>query len=168
MKINKNFSSKEWSPKPHPNDLIGALEAIENREKVHIKVTIPYKAAEKLKQFLKEKGILGSQGILLLIQHGLSNESEEELESLKNEMKSKAAQNLWGEYAVMKFRTYEYFMENKVMTMKLSSMLYENKSLKRTLKTKGLQKFISEDEWDNWNKLKIDGFYRKYVFTSHL
>jgi len=166
MKINKNFSRKELSPKPHQNDLISALEAIESREKVHIKVAIPYEAAEKLSHFLKEKGIPESQGIPLLIQYGLSSESEEKLESLKNEMKSKAAQNLWGKYAVMKFRAYEYFMENKAMVMRLPNILNENKSLKRRLKTKGLRKLIPKDEWDNWNKLRIDNFYRKYIFTS--
>jgi hypothetical protein len=70
------------------SDLISALEAIESREKVRI-------TAERVKLFLKGKEILESQGIPLLIQYGLSSESEEELERLKREMSSKAAQNLW-------------------------------------------------------------------------
>jgi len=58
----------------------------------------------------------------MLIQCGLSSESEEELEGLKHEMNSKAAHNLWGEYAVMKFKAYEYLMENKAMViMKIGS-----------------------------------------------
>jgi hypothetical protein len=168
MKISKNFSHKEGSPKPHQNDLIAALEAVESREKVHIKIAIPYETAKELSRFLKEKGILESQGIPLLIWYGLSNESEEEIERLKNEMKSEEARHLWGEYAIMKFQAYELFMENKAMVMRLPNMLYENKLLKRRLKGKGLQKFIPKSEWDNWNQLRIDSFYRKYVFASRL
>jgi len=168
MKISKNYSHKEESPKPHQNDLISALEAIESREKVHIKIAIPYETAKELSRFLKEKGILESQGIPLLIWYGLSNESEEEIEMLKNEMKSEEARHLWGEYAIIKFQAYELFMENKAMVMRLPNILDENKSLKRRLKTKGFQKFIPKNEWDNWNKLRIDNFYRKYIFTSRL
>jgi hypothetical protein len=167
MKNSKNFSHKEGS-KPHQHDLIAALEAIESREKVHLKVVIPYETAKELSHFLKEKGILESQGIPLLIQYGLSNESEEEIERLKNEMKSEEARRLWGEYAIMKFQAYELFTENKAMVMRLPNMLYENKLLKRRLKTKGLQKFIPKSEWDNWNQLSIDSFYRKYIFASRL
>jgi len=76
------------------SDLISVLEAIENREKVRIKVTIPYETAERVRLFLKGKGIIESQGIPLLIQYGLSSESEEKLERLKREMNSQAVQNV--------------------------------------------------------------------------
>jgi len=163
MKIKWNPLHDEEHQKRR-NDLIGALEAIESREKVRIKVTIPYETADRVRLFLSEKGILESQGIPLLIQYGLSSESEEELERLKREMKSKAAQNLWGEYAVIKFKAYEYLMENKAMVMRLSNMLYENRLLKRRLQLKGLQKIIPKDEWDSWNESVIDSYYHKYVF----
>jgi hypothetical protein len=146
------------------NDLISALEAIESREKVRVRIAIPYETAEKVRRFLKEKGILESQGIPLLIQYGLSSESEGELERLKNEMRSENARNLWGEYAVMKFRAYEYFMENKAMVMNLSKMLDENRMLKRRLEIEGLTKLIPGDEWDSWDKSIVDAYYRKYVF----
>jgi hypothetical protein len=163
MKIKGNPLRDEEHQKRR-NDLISALEAIESREKVRIKVTIPYETAERVRLFLKEKGILESQGIPLLIQYGLSNESEEELEKLKNEMKSENGRNLWGEYAVMKFRAYEYFMENKAMVMNLSRMLDENRMLKRRLEIEGLTKLIPGDEWDSWDKSIVDAYYRKYVF----
>jgi hypothetical protein len=171
MKIKGNPLRDEGHQKRR-NDLISALETIESREKIRIKVTIPYETAEKVRLFLKEKGILEGQGIPLLIQYGLSSESEEELEGLKREMNSKAAHNLWGEYAVMKFKAYEYLMENKVMVMRLSNMLYENRLLKRRLQLKGLQKLIPKDEWDGWDESVIDSYYHKYVFgksppTSH-
>lgn len=167
MKIKRNCPS-DGERQKRRNDLISALEAIESREKVRLKVVIPYEVAEKLRLFLKEKGILEGQGIPLLIQYGLSSESEEELERLKNEMKSKIAQKLWGEYAIMKFKAYEYFMENKAMVMKLSSMLQENRMLKRRLKTEGLQKLIPKDEWDSWDNSTIDAYYQKYVFGCRI
>jgi hypothetical protein len=163
MKIKGNPLHDEGHQKRR-NDLISALEAIENREKVHIKIAIPYETAKELSRFLKEKGILESQGVPLLIQYGLSSESEEELERLKREMNSKAAQNLWGEYAVIKFKAYEYLMENKAMVMRLSNMLYENRLLKRRLQLKGLQKLIPKDEWDSWDESVMDSYYHKYVF----
>ena len=150
------------------NDLIGALEAIENREKLRVRIAIPYETAEKVRRFLKEKGMLESQGIPLLIQYGLLSESEEELEKLRNEMRSENARNLWGEYAVMKFRAYEYFVENKVMVMNLSKMLDENRMLKRRLEIEGLEKLIPRDEWDSWDESVADAYYRKYVFGGRL
>jgi len=116
---------------------------------------------------LKEKGIPESQGIPLLIQYGLSGENEEELEKLKDEMRSENGRNLWGEYAVIKFRAYEYFMENKVMVMNLPRMLDENRMLKWRLEMKGLTELIPKDEWDNWDQSVIDAYYKKYVFGEH-
>jgi hypothetical protein len=166
MKTKKNPPHNEDRQK-HRNDLISALEAIESREKIRITVAVPYEVAEKVRLFLKEKGILESQGIPLLIQYGLSGENEEELEKLKDEMRSENGRNLWGEYAVMKFRAYEYFMENKVMVMNLPRMLDENRMLKRRLEMKGLTELIPKDEWDNWDQSVIDAYYKKYVFGEH-
>ena len=151
-------SQKRWS------DLVSALDSIESREKVHIKFAIPYEIAEKVALFLKEKGMFEDQGIPLLIQRGLLSEDEEELERLKNEMKSENCGNMWSEYAVMKFRAYEYFMENKGMVMNLSRMLDENRMLKRRLEMEGLTKLIPGDECDNWDQSMVDAYYKKYVF----
>ncbi|MBS7615615.1 hypothetical protein KEJ45_00225 [Candidatus Bathyarchaeota archaeon] len=95
MKVKQPFLHDKNSPKRR-NDLIGALETIESREKVQIKIVISYDTAETLRNFLKEKGLLEGQGIPMLIQYGLSSECEEELDKLKSEMKSKTAQKLWG------------------------------------------------------------------------
>jgi hypothetical protein len=67
----------------------------------------------------------------------------------------------------MKFRAYEYFMENKVMVMNLPRMLDENRMLKRRLEMRGLAEFIPRDEWDNWDQSVIDAYYKKYVFGEH-
>jgi hypothetical protein len=163
MKIKRNFLRLKELQKRR-NDPISALEVIESFEKVRIRVKVPYETAKKVTLFLGEKGIPKSQGIPMLIQYGLSDESKEELERLKDEMESENGRNLWGEYAVMKFRVYEYFMENKVMVINLPRMLDENRMLKRRLEMEGLTELIPKDEWDNWDKSVIDAYYRKYVF----
>jgi len=69
-------------------DFITALNEIESRGKACLKAAIPYEAAEKLNQFLKDKGLPERRGIPLLIKYGLSDESVEELGKLKLEKES--------------------------------------------------------------------------------
>jgi hypothetical protein len=168
MKINRSKSShKEHVSQRHHADLITALEEIESREKARLKVTIPRESAKELEKFLEEKGLPERQGIVLLISYGLSDESEKELEKLKLE-KDTQMRHLYGTYCHMKFRAYEYFMENKAITMRLSFALSKNRSLKQGLKEEGLQSCISQDEWDNWKEAKVNEFFRKYVFMNRL
>lgn len=168
MKINERKPSHEEhvSQRRHA-DLITALEEIESREKARLKVAIPYEVAEKLEQFLKGKGLFERQGIPLLIEYGLSDESEKELEKLKLEKESQM-HNMYGTYCVMKFRAYEYFMENNAITMRLSFALSKNRSLKQRMKEEGSQDCILQDEWDNWDKAEVNEFFRKYVFMNRL
>jgi hypothetical protein len=42
----------------------------------------------------------------------------------------------------------------------------KNRLLKRRLQLKGLQKLISEDEWDCWDESVIDNYYHKYYFVA--
>jgi len=166
MKLDKTKpSQKEHVSQRRRADLITALEAIENREKACLKVAIPPEVAEKLEQFLKEKGLLKRQGIPLLIEYGLSDESEEELEKLKLEKESQM-HHMYGTYCTMKFRAHEYFMENKTLTVGLSSLLSRNQLLKQRLVEEGLQRYLFQDEWDSWDEAKIDEFFRKYVFMN--
>jgi len=144
-----------------------ALEEIESREKARLKVSIPHAAAEKLEQFLKEKGLFERQGIPLLIEYGLSDESEEELDKLRLEKESQI-HHMYGTYCNMKFRAYGYFMENKALTMRLSSLLFKNQSLKQKLAEEGLQSYLSQDEWDRWDEAKVNEFFSKYVFMYRL
>jgi hypothetical protein len=166
MKIDRRESSHKVS-KRRLADLITALEAIESREKARLKVVISHDVAEKLEQFLKEKGLPKRQGIPLLIEYGLSDESKEELEKLKLEKESQM-HHMYGTYCNMKFRAYEYFMENKAITMRLPFALSKNRSLKLRLKEEDLQSCLSQDEWDNWNEVRVNEFFRKYVFMDRL
>ena len=168
MKINESKPYHEEHVSQRRNaDLITALEEIESREKARLKVTIPREAAEKLEKFLEEKGLLERQGIVLLISYGLSDESKEELDGLRLEKESQM-HHLYGTYCVMKFRVYEYSMENNALTMRLSSLLSKNRSLKQRMKEEGSQDCILQDEWDNWDEAKVDEFFRKYVFMNRL
>jgi len=168
MKNNQSKSShKEQVSQRRHVDLITALEAIERREKARLKVAIPHEVAEKLEQFLKEKGLPERQGIPLLIEYGLSDESEEELEKLKTEKQSQMG-HLWGSHAIMKFKAYEYFMENNAIIMRLPFLLSKNRSLKLRLEKEGLQSCVSQDELDSWDESKVNEFYCKYVFTNRL
>ena len=168
MKISKNkLNNKQHVPQRRNKDLITALEAIESREKARLKVVIPYETAKRLEQFLKEKGLPKRQGIPIIIEYGLSDESEEELQKLKSEKESQT-HDLYGTYCIMKFRAYEYLMENKAITMRLSFMLSENRSLKHRLKEQGLQSYVAEDEWDKWDEAKMNEFFQKYVFMDRI
>jgi len=168
MKINKSksFYKERVSQRRHA-DLISVLEEIESREKSRLEVSIPHATAEKLEQFLREKGLFERQGIPLLIEYGLSDESEEELDKLRLEKESQI-HHMYGTYCNMKFRAYEYFMENKAMVMRLSSSLSKNQSLKKKLAEEGLQSCLSQDEWDRWDEAKVNEFFRKYVFMNRL
>lgn len=168
MKNNKSKPShKEHISQRRQADLITALETIESREKARLKVAIPHGVAEKLWQFLKEKGLPKKQGIPLVIEYGLSDESEEKLEKLKLEKESQM-HNLYGTYCNMKFRSYEYFMENKALTIRPSFLLSKNRSLKRRLIEEGLQSYLSQNEWDNWNEATVNELLRKYVFMNRI
>ena len=164
MKINvRNFFRRKKDSQSRYVNIATVLEEAENRGKAHLKVTIPFKVAEELDQFLKGKGLRESYGIPLLIQYGLSDESEEELERLKSEKDSKLFR-LETKKAGMHFQTYQYFMENKSIAIKLNLLLSENRSLKKRLENEGLQNYVSKDEWDDWDKSRVEEFYNKYVF----
>ena len=167
MKINMGKTHKKPIPRARYADVVAALEEVESREKARLKIAISYKTAENLNQFLKEKGLSERQGLPMLIQYGLSEENEEELKKLKSEKESQMS-HLWGTYAVMKFKAYEYFMENKSLVIKLLSLLSENHSLKRMLEKMEMQSLVTKDEWDDWNNTVIDNFYDKYVFINRL
>lgn len=168
MKIKRREDSyREEISQKRRADLISVLEEIDSHEKSRLKVAIPFEAAKKMEVFLEEKGLTRRQGIQMLIEYGLSEENEEELENLESERKSQI-HYLYGNYCRMKFQAYEFFMENKVLAMKLRFLLSENQLLKNRLKCDDLRSYVSQDEWDNWNEALIENYYRKYVFANRL
>jgi hypothetical protein len=161
-RIERSSFPKEQPLQSRHKDIVRALEEIENREKTCLKVDIPHEAAEKMNQFLREKGLLNAHGIQILIEYGLSEESEEELGRLKSEMQAQTP-HLWRDYAAMLRRIRECLIENYVMTLKLRSLLTQNRLLKKRLEEEGLQSYIAGDEWD---ETKLSNFYTKYVLVN--
>ena len=150
---------------PKSTDLITAVE--KNREERHLKITIQTDLAEKLRKFLKEKALSERWGVPLLIEYGLSDETEKDLDELKSDMQSQMRE-LWRKYALMKFKAYGLFTENTRITMKLNMLLSENWSLKKRLKDERLLEPVPSNEWDGWSKTVTENYYRKYVCKNRL
>jgi regulator of replication initiation timing len=131
-------------------------------EEPHLKIAIQPEAAEKLKYFLKEKGLPERWGVPLLIEYGLSDETEKELGGLKSEMQSQM-RDLWRKYGIMKFNAYRFFTENTRISMKLNMLLSENQALKKRLKDERLVDPVPSNEWDDWDNTVTKKYYRKYV-----
>ncbi|MCW4047360.1 MAG: hypothetical protein NWE99_07355 [Candidatus Bathyarchaeota archaeon] len=147
------------------SDLISALEEVEKNEKFHLKIQVPRETAEQAFRFLKEKGLPSRQGLALVVVYGLSDETAEELEKLRIERESVLG-SLGKDYATSRFRAHELYEENSVLTRILRFMLKENRSLKKSLKKKGLGSCVPKDEWDNWSEATVDDYYQTYVFRS--
>ena len=165
LRPNNGQDSKRKQTLPHKNsDLITALEEAESREKARLRIAVPSEGAGQVTRFLKEKALPWRRGIILLISHGLSEETPEELEKLRSQ-KELDINWLSKTYSTMSFRTYEYSEVNRVLTMKLRSMLNENRMLKQAIEKAGFCN-VPEDEWDKWSEATVKGYYLKYVFRS--
>jgi hypothetical protein len=165
MKANIRKLYRKRAAQPNTVGLITALE--KNRKEPHLKITIQSEAAEKVKNFLNEKGLPERWGLPLLIEYGLSEETEKELDKLKSEMQLQMRE-LWRKYALMKFKAYGLFTENTRITMKLNMLLSENWSLKKRLKDERLLEPVPSNEWDGWSKTVTENYYRKYVCKNRL
>jgi len=160
MKVNWRIFTRRKAPlQSRYFDLSTISKKIESRNRIRVNVPIPYDVAERVDQFLRGKGLPKTSGIRKLIEYGLSNENEEELEKLRTEMQTS---NLWGRYATMKFFSYQYFMENMVLTLKLGVLMTENHALKAELVEKG---FRVADQDNYWDEGKKDEFWQKYIRT---
>ena len=161
MNKKKIIQSQEERPVDHVN----ILEVRESKDRVHLRVTFSGEFYNELHQFLEQKGYLflgrEKEGISLLLELGLSEESHDELERNKNEMAKESSR-----YAAMSFQTSEYYARNSAIAMGLRIHLEKNRSLKQKLKELGLGSYVSEDDWDNWDDNFIEELYRRYVFCK--
>ena len=159
------FLNKKKITQSQNEEPVKILEARESEDKACLRVAMEYEFYNDLLEFLKPKRDVSfgheKEAISLLLEYGLSEESREELERIKNEI-----ERVGSHYAAMCFQTYEYYAKNNAITMGLRLHLQENKSLKRELKERGLGGYASADEWDKWDDNFIDGLYRRYVFCK--
>ena len=167
MKIKQSgISNKDKITPPQeeqPVEPLKILEARESGDRVYLRVAISGEFYNELYEFLERTGLTcwgnDKKAVPLFLQFGLSEESREELERIKGEFLKVSSR-----HAAMSFQTSEYYAKSSTIAMGLRQVLQENKSLKRSLRERGLEKHVSEDEWDNWDDNFINELYRRYVF----
>jgi hypothetical protein len=169
MKIKSSGTSHKdkvaQSQKEQPVAAIRILEIRESEGKVFLRVAISFEFYNELNGFLTRNRLTywgnDRKVIPILLEYGISDDSDEELERQQDEMTKVGSR-----YAAINFQTAEYYARNSAIAMGLRLHLQENRSLKRKLKKIGLGEYVSEDEWDNWDNNFIDELYRRYVFCK--
>ena len=133
--------------------------------KARVAVELPSGFVGRLSQFLSEKCLLPEDALPVMVEYGLEAEDEEALKRLKEE-RDRDLCRIDSEYATLRFRSYQYFMVNQAITMKLNILLSENRRLKEACRANGLLPEDSSDEWDAWGSEKVVELFRRYVFTN--
>ena len=72
--------------------------------------------------------------------------------------------SLSSKYAAMKFEAYQLFNDNRAPSMALSTMLPENRRLRKLAAERSLGPYRQEP-WDDWSQEDIDRFHKKYVYS---
>ncbi|MDG7016551.1 MAG: hypothetical protein JRM82_04155 [Nitrososphaerota archaeon] len=142
-------------------DTVSVLEVKNHGESVRLTAKFEGKTWKELLKFAKEKGYVKREELLsLLFSYGVSEREGVDIEKRHSEMFV-----LGGKYSSMKFQAYELFTDNRALTLKLSTMLPDNRKLRRLAEEEGLMT-EKKEEWDGWDQEKVDGFYKKYVFIK--
>lgn len=128
---------------------------------VNLKLKVPRSFQESLKKFVKEHGLDPKFDIRKILEYGLGEESDAELERLEKERLDPTSE-AYSKAAVMKFKAYENFVYNKSRAQGLPFLVSENESLRRVL----YEKSLVDSPESNWTNEKIDDFQRKYVFGN--
>jgi hypothetical protein len=126
---------------------------------IHLKLSVPRSFYETLKKFIKDHGLDPKFDVRKILEYGLTEESDEELERLEKE-RCQPSSKVHTSYAITKFKAYENLMDNKALTLKLQFVVSENERLRRLLLEKGLVDSIETE----WTKEKINEFQEKYLF----
>jgi hypothetical protein len=128
---------------------------------IHLKLFVPRGFADTLRKFVKNHGLDPKFDVRKILEYGLAQESDEELERLERE-RCQPSSEVHTNYAITKFKAYENLMDNKALTLKLQFLVSENERLKRLLLEKGLIDSIETE----WTKEKINEFQEKYLFLD--
>jgi len=126
---------------------------------IHLKLSVPRSFYETLKKFIKDHGLDPKFDVRKILEYGLAEESDEELERLEKE-RCQPSSKVHTSYAITKFKAYENLMDNKALTLKLQFVVSENERLRILLLEKGLIDSIETE----WTKEKINEFQEKYLF----
>lgn len=133
--------------------------------KVRVALELPSGFIGRLSQFLSEKCLLPEDALPVMVEYGLEAEDEEALKRLKEE-RDRELCRIDSEYAALRFRSYQYFMVNQAITMKLNILLSENRRLKEACRANSLLPKERRDEWDGWGSERVGELFRRYVFTN--
>jgi len=128
-----------------------------------VMLKIPEEHAERIEKFLSEKGYKAEEALPLLVEYGLGCLDPLEMKRLNDEKELEHIK-IGTDYSILRFEAYQYFMDNKAMTMQLRLMLADNRRLKEKLREEGLGQ-MPECEWDEWGEDEIKAFYDRYVFA---
>jgi hypothetical protein len=126
---------------------------------IHLELSVPRGFADTLKKFVKDHGLDPKFDVRKILEYGLAQESDEELERLERE-RCQPSSKVHTNYAITKFKAYENLMDNKALTLKLQFLVSENERLRRLLLEKGLVDSIETE----WTKERINEFQEKYLF----
>jgi hypothetical protein len=130
---------------------------------IHLKLKVPRSFQEALKKFVKEYGLHPKFDVRKILEYGLVEESDLELERLEIERLDPSSE-VNSKSAIIKFKTYENFVYNKSRAQGLPFLVSENGSLRRVLYEKGL---VDSPE-NKWTKEKIDGFQTSIAFEKQV
>ena len=153
------FSSVKGRQHPAEVDTHSIIEVGNSEESIKITARFEGKTWEEISGFARRMGYTAMKELLpILFSYGVTNEEGVDIEKRRSEMFA-----LGGRYAAMKFESYQLFSDNRALSMALSTMLPENKKLRKLVAEKGLAP-AKHEQWDDWTQDKIDSFYQKYVF----
>jgi len=128
---------------------------------INLKLSVPRTFHESLKKFMKEHGLDPKFDVRKILEYGLAEESDEELERLEIERLNPSSE-VHSMYAITKFKAYENLTYNKTLARGLPFLVLENESLRRVLHEEGL----TNSPESKWTRERIDDFQRKYVFGN--
>jgi hypothetical protein len=126
---------------------------------INLKLKVPRRFQESLKKFIKEHGLDPKFDVRKILEYGLLQESDEELEKLDMERLDLSSE-VNSKYAVTKFKAYENFKENQTLAQGLPILVSENESLRRLLLKRGLVDSAESE----WTSEKMDEIQKKYLF----
>lgn len=145
---------------PEDADTVSILGVRRHAKSVKLTVRFEGKTWKELSRFAREKGHVRREEFLsLLFSYGVSDREGIDIGKRRSEMFA-----LGGSYSTVRFQAYELFTDNRALTLALSSTLSDNRRLRRLAEEQGLAP-PKKEEWDDWSRATIDGFYQRYLFV---
>lgn len=154
------FSRTKGRQEAEERDTHSILAAVNSGDTVKITARFEGKTWKEISNFARQKGYTAKDLLPVLFSYGVTEKEGVDVEKRRSEMFI-----LSGKYSAMRFEAYQIFTDDRALTMALSTMLPENKKLRKLAEEMQLIQETKE-EWDSWDQEKVDGFYKKYVFVK--